>query len=133
MPETRRSPNLSHKPVPYTAICHNEEDEEEGGWSDDAEEEEEEMKEEEKEEEERTGKKLINVNEEGYVAVKGNGLEKSLMANWEERQDVDKFWKQKDVLPKNGLRQLHERRTMETVKEVQQERKEKQEKAETVL
>ena len=128
MPETRRSPNLSHKPVPYTAICHNEEDEEEGGWSDDAAEEEV-----EKEEEETTEKKLINVNKEGSVAVKGNGLEKSLMANWEERQDVDKFWKQKDVLPKNGLKQLHERRTMETVKEVQQERKEKQEKAETVL
>ena len=126
MPETRRSPNLSHKPVPYTAICHNEEDEEEGGWSDDA-------AEEEVEKEETTEKKLINVNEEGYVAVKGNGSEKSLMANWEERQDVDKFWKQKDVLPKNGLRQLHQRRTMETVKEVQQERKEKQEKAETVL
>ena len=128
MPETRRSPNLSHKPVPYTAICHNEEDEEEGGWSDDAAEEEV-----EKEEEETTEKKLINVNEEGSVAVKGNGLEKSLMANSEEeRQDVDKFWKQKDVQPKNGLRQLHQRRTMETVKEVQ-ERKEKQEKAETVL
>ena len=129
MPETRRSPNLSHKPVPYTAICHNEEDEEEGGWSDDAAEEEV-----EKEEEETTEKKLINVNEEGSVAVKGNGLEKSLMANSEEeRQDVDKFWKQKDVLlPKNGLRQLHQRRTMETVKEVQ-ERKEKQEKTETAL
>ena len=129
MPETRRSPNLSHKPVPYTAICHNEEDEEEGGWSDDAAEEEEEKE----EEEETTEKKLINVNEEGSVAVKGNGLEKSLIANSEERQDVDKFWKQKDVLPKNGLRQLHQKRTMETVKEVQQERKEKQEKTETVL
>ena len=96
-------------------------------------EEEEEEEKEKEEEEETTEKKLINVNKEGSVAVKGNGLEKSLMANSEKRQDVDKFWKQKDVLPKNGLRQLHERRTMETVKEVQQERKEKQEKTETVL
>ena len=124
MPETLRSPNLSHKPVPYTVICHKEEDEEEGGgWSD-----------EEEEDDEKAGRKLVNVKEEGSAAVKGNGFEKTLMANSEEKQDVDKFWEQKDVLPKNGLRQLHQRRTMETVKEVQ-ERKEKQEKqaTETVI
>ena len=121
MPETLRSPNLSHKPVPYTVICHKEEDEEEGGWSDDA-------------EEEKAVKKLINAKEEGFVALKGNGFEKRMLANFEEKEDVfDKFLKQKDVqLPKNGLRQLHQRRTMESVKELQ-ERKEKQEKAETVL
>ena len=125
MPETLRSPNLSHKPVPYTVICHKEEDEEGGGWSDD------------EDDEEKAGRKLVNVKEEGSAAVKGNGFEKTLMANSEEKQDVDKFWEQKDVLPKNGLRQLHQRRTMETVKEVQErkERKEKQEKqaTETVI
>ena len=113
MPETLRSPNLSHKPVPYTVICHKEEDEEgddeELSWSD----------------EENARKNLTNVKDERFVAVKGNGLEKTLMANLEEKQDVDKFQKQKDVFHKNGLR-VHQRRTME-VKEVQKQA------AETVL
>ena len=112
MPETMRSPNLSHKPVPYTVICHKEADEGEYCWGDDAE-----------EEEEDVWKKLTNVKKEGFVAVEGNGLEKPLMTNpVSEKDDDEKFRKEKN--PKNGLRQIHQRRTMESVKEMQlQERK----------
>ena len=111
MPETMRSPNLSHKPVPYTVICHKEEDEGEYCWSDDAEE---------------VLKKLTNVNGEGFVAVEGNGLEKPLMTNPEsETENDEKFRKENKVLPKNGLRQIHQRRTMESVKEMQQQQERK--------
>ena len=122
MPETLRSPTLSHKPVPYTVICHKEEDEEEdeeeGGWSDDA-------------EGENTRKNLINVNRKVFVAVNGNGLERTGLADCEEKQDVDKLKKRKDILLKNGVR-LHQRRTME-VKEVQEEEEKQRQGAETVL
>ena len=105
MPETRRSPNFSHRhTVPYIAICHKEEDEEEMSWS---------------EEEEEVGKNLINVEEKGSVlAVNGRGLEKTWVADCAELQDFEIFnnqsnllpKKQTDLLPKNGLR--HHRRTM---------------------
>ena len=115
MPETRRSPNFSHRhTVPYIAICHKEEDEDEMSWS---------------EEEEDVGKNLINVEEKGSVlAVNGMGLEKTWVADCAELQDFEIFnnqsnllpkrqadllpKKQTDLLPKNGLRRLHHRRTM---------------------
>ena len=114
MPETRRSPNFSHRhTVPYIAICHKEEDEDEMSWS---------------EEEEEVGKNLINVEEKGSVlAVNGRGLEKTWVDDCAELQDFEIFnnqsnllpkrepdllpKKQTDLLPKNGLR-LHHRRTM---------------------
>ena len=114
MPETRRSPNFSHRhTVPYIAICHKEEDEDEMSWS---------------EEEEDVGKNLINVEEKGSVlAVNGRGLEKTWVADCAELQDFEIFnnqsnllpkrqadslpKKQTNLLPKNGLR-LHHRRTM---------------------
>ena len=120
MPETLRSPNLSHKPVPYTAICHMEEEEDdresdcEGSWSDTD------------TERENVEKNLINMKEEGSVAVKGRGLERK--ADCEDKHDLDKLKTQTSVFPKNGLR-LHQRRTME-VKEVG---KGQREAAETVL
>ena len=113
MPETRRSPNFSHRhTVPYIAICHKEEDEDEMSWS----------------EEEDVGKNLINVEEKGSVlAVNGRGLEKTWVADCAELQDFGIFnnqsnllpkrqadslpKKQTNLLPKNGLR-LHHRRTM---------------------
>ena len=114
MPETRRSPNFSHRhTVPYIAICHKEEDEDDMSWS---------------EEGEEVGKNLINVEEKGSVlAVNGRGLEKTWVADCAELQDFEIFnnqsnllpkrqadslpKKQTNLLPKNGLR-LHHRRTM---------------------
>ena len=118
MPDTLRSPTLSsHKPVPYTVICHKEEEEDD--WSDD------------NGEEENARKNLINVKEE-KVFVNGNGLERTGMADCNKKQDIDKVKKQNEIFLKNGVRLHHQRRTME-VKEVQEKQEKQRQGAETVL
>ena len=71
---------------------------------------------------------MTNVKEEGFVAVERNGSEKPLMTNHRKNhEDVEKFMKEKNLLPKNGLRQLHhQRRTMESAREVHEQHQEEE-------